>query len=115
MLVSTGWLGLSVFGMPNALLPLTNLTRVSLVPSIVASLWSGAPSSIMCQCSSWMSPSNNMCLRVTFGVLRRTDSRWALVYICEVRLRSFLDLFILLRRPSTIESLCIERRQEYIY
>ena len=51
----------------NALLPLTNFARASMpafVPRIVASLWYKAPSSIMCQCSLWVSHSNSICSRV---------------------------------------------------
>ena len=51
----------------RTMLPLMNLARASMpvfVQRIVASLWSGAPSSIPCQCSSWMSHSNSMCSHV---------------------------------------------------
>src|SRR5258706_2640979 len=47
----------------KALLSLTNLARVSMpffVPRIVVSLWSGAPSSIKCTCSLWISNLNSM-------------------------------------------------------
>ena len=75
-MVSMGWLGLSV-GMPCAL-PLANLAR-ALMPIYCRAFVVWAPSSIMCQCSSWVSHSNNTGSRVWSSVPPRMDNRWALV------------------------------------